>query len=327
MIPVEVDQGQSRELIMRAIIRGDLDGIVCASLLKSVGMIDTTNIVHIKDMLDGAVDVGSKDIVCNLPYQPDAYLWFDHHSSEAKRTPPIPTDFRGAYNLAPSTASVVYHYFLPFHPKLERFANLVRDTDILDSADLTIEEVKNPQGNFLLGFLLDSRTHLDRVKDSAQDYLEWKYTIIDLLLEYSTDEILEMPTTQRWIDLYREEEKAAIELIEENTTLDGNIVFSDFRGKTLKPINRFIIYTLPQFVDGNITVAISDGEVGVYNEIAVGHSIFNRTSTVNVGDICSWYGGGGHRTVGVCRPSIEETSQVLEEILASCREQESIERQ
>ncbi len=67
---------------MKAIIRGDLDGTVCAALLKATGLVDTVNIVSIKDILDGKVKATDQDIVCNLPFQPDAYLWFDHHSSE-----------------------------------------------------------------------------------------------------------------------------------------------------------------------------------------------------------------------------------------------------
>ncbi len=52
----------------------------------------------------------------------------------------------------------------------------------------------------------------------------------------------------------------------------------------------------------------------------MGHSIFNRTSMVDVGDLCSWYSGGGHRTVGACRPSVEDSEQVFREIIAICKE-------
>ncbi|GAF88847.1 unnamed protein product, partial [marine sediment metagenome] len=83
--------------------------------------------------------------------------------------------------------------------------------------------------------------------------------------------------------------------------LDDNVIVNDFRGKKLAPVNRFILYTLPGLSDGNISVRIAGGDPGVGEEIAVGFSIFNRTSMVDVGDLCSWYSGGGHRTVGVCR--------------------------
>jgi nanoRNase/pAp phosphatase (c-di-AMP/oligoRNAs hydrolase) len=33
---------------------------------------------------------------------------------------------------------------------------------------------------------------------------------------------------------------------------------------------------------------------------AAGHSIFNRTSRTNVGELMARYGGGGHRGAGSC---------------------------
>lgn len=91
--------------------------------------------------------------------------------------------------------------------------------------------------------------------------------------------------------------------------LDRNVIVSDFRGKKLAPVNRFLLYTLPGLSDGNISV-----------QIAVGHSIFNRTSMMDVGDLCSWYSGGGLFTVGVCRPGTQDSKQVFREITAACKE-------
>ncbi len=102
--------------------------------------------------------------------------------------------------------------------------------------------------------------------------------------------------------------------------LDDNVIVSDFRGKKLAPVNRFILYTLPGLSDGNISVQIAGGDPNVWDEIAVGHSIFNRTSMVDVGDLCSWYSYVGHRTVGVGRPSVEDSEQVFREIIAICKE-------
>ncbi len=297
-----------------------MDGIVCATLLKAVGEVNTVSIVRVSDVVNGKVEVTNQDIVCNLPYEPDAYLWFNHHSSEMQRIPPLPDDLKGGFALAPSTAGVVYKYFLTEHPDLERFVGLVRDTDILDSADLTMEQILHPEGNFLLGFLLDPRTRLERRKDNREAYIAWKHKIPDLLLNHDAEEILDMPEAREWHCIYEESQEKAIQILQENSHLDQNVIVSDFRGKQLAPVNRFIVYTLPGLSEGNISVQIADGDPGVFDEIAVGHSIFNRSSMVDVGDLCSWYGGGGHRTVGVCRPSIEDSDQVFPEILAACKE-------
>ena len=143
----------------------------------------------------------------------------------------------------------------------------------------------------------------------------------DLLCNHSTDEILAMPLARKWQQFYIESEKQAIKVLLECSHLEDNVILSEFRGVQVPPVNRFILYTLPELAAGNVSVQISYGEPGVWNEIAVGHSIFNRSSMVDVGDLCAWYGGGGHRTVGVCRPSEEDTEQVLREIIHACKEQ------
>ncbi|NIQ10936.1 MAG: exopolyphosphatase, partial [Gammaproteobacteria bacterium] len=61
-------------------------------------------------------------------------------------------DYKGAYAVEPSVARVIYDYYSS--PDLGRFEHLVNGTDRFDSADLTIEDVSNPQDVILLGFLI-----------------------------------------------------------------------------------------------------------------------------------------------------------------------------
>ena len=69
----------------RLVTRSDLDGIVCASLLKEAGMIEEIKFAHPKDMQDGTVEITNNDIITNLPYHPKAHMVFDHHASEMIR--------------------------------------------------------------------------------------------------------------------------------------------------------------------------------------------------------------------------------------------------
>ena len=308
---------------MRAVVRADLDGIVSAGMLKAISLVDEVVFVKISEIQNGTFTVTNKDIVCNLPYHPEAYLWFDHHSSEGNRQPPIPMDYKGAYNLAPSTAGVIYQYFIPFHKELKRFEKLIQDTDIVDSADLILEEIQNPQGNILLGLLVDARTGFGKRSEYKEDYSRWIESLPDLICNSPMEEILQLESTQNWIEIYRSSENAAKKIINEQAHLDGNVIVADYRGIKLPPVNRFVIYTLPPLEDGNISVIISDGLAGLYCDISVGHSIFTRTSMADAGDICSWYGGGGHRTSAACRPAEDEADQVWNEIIAVCKEPQS----
>ena len=69
----------------RLVTRSDFDGLVCAALLKELGLLHEILFVHPKDVQDGKVELTADDITTNLPYRPEVALSFDHHSSEELR--------------------------------------------------------------------------------------------------------------------------------------------------------------------------------------------------------------------------------------------------
>ena len=75
------DQGKYRLLT-----RSDFDGLVCAILLKELGMLGDIKFVHPKDVQDGLIEITDRDILTNLPYVDGCHLCFDHHDSEEIRS-------------------------------------------------------------------------------------------------------------------------------------------------------------------------------------------------------------------------------------------------
>ena len=304
---------------MRVIYRGDLDGSVCAAILMDVGLCDTLEQAHPKDMQEGKVDITSEDIICNLPYHPSCHMWFDHHSSEISR-PDMPTDFTGLVDVAPSAANLVYKYFIEDYPELKKYEGLVHGTDLVDSADLTLEQVANPQGTILLGLLLDPRTGLGLQRDMNISNFQWVSSVPELLTKHSVEEILAMQDTAERIDRYNDMHNIASEFYSANSRMEGNVIMTDVRGMDVPPANRFLIYTLPELSDGNISVRIADGKKGEFDTISVAHSIFNRTSNVDSGELCKSYGGGGHKGAATCQPNLEDSEGVLQGIIEACKE-------
>ena len=258
-------------------------------------------------------------IICNLPYHSKCGMWFDHHSSVIDSAS-MPEDFTGLVEVAPSAAGLVYKYFLPDHPELSKYEQLVHDTDLIDSANLTLEQVKNPQGAFLLGFLTDPRTSMGFQRDMAVSNYQWVSSLAGLLTKHSVDEVLEMPDSKQRADRYHAMQEKAATFFTENSHLDGNVIVSDVRGKDIPVANRFLVYTLDGLSDGNISVRISDGKQGEFDVISVGYSIFNKTSNVDCGSLCGLYGGGGHKAVATCQSSLDQSDEVFQKIIAACRE-------
>src|SRR6187551_2304376 len=93
----------------RLVTRSDFDGLVCAAIMRELGMIDEIKFVHPKDMQDGKIEITNRDITTNLPFVEGAHLVFDHHHSETVRVGKRDNHIIDAS--APSAARVVYDYY------------------------------------------------------------------------------------------------------------------------------------------------------------------------------------------------------------------------
>ncbi|MDR1868335.1 MAG: exopolyphosphatase [Treponema sp.] len=301
---------------MRLITRTDFDGLICSTLLKYLGLVDDWKFIHPKDVQDGLVEANDNDIVVNVPYIKGCKLWFDHHSSEKERLGSN-FQFEGLSKTAPSCARVIYEYY-GGDEKLGKFAELVKYADKMDSADLTVDEITHPSGWVLLGFLVDPRTGLGRIRTFTVSNFELLKTLARLSLDKSIEEILELPDVRERIDVYYEQQTRFISEVKKRATVNGNVVIVDLRNVDSIPAgNRFLLYTL--FPEQNISVVIVDGKQKLNSVVTVGYSIVNKTATVDVGSLMLKYGGGGHKTVGTCQIPNDNIKNVLTEIIDSIK--------
>ncbi len=299
---------------MRIITRGDVDGIMCATLLKAAGIAHEMIQAHPKDVQDGKMAVTAEDIVCNLPYLPGCGMWFDHHISEESEGR-APEKFEGAYGLAPSAARLVYEYFVNKHPQLKQFEGFLEVVDRFDSASLTKEDVKNPSGAMLLAFIIDPRTGLGYKHDYTISNRQLTDKMPELLLKHSPEDILKMADVQQRVDYYFENQKAATVLYTRCSRLQGKVIITDFREVTeIPPANRFLVYTLPEFESATVSIRLSMVRGGGKVSVQVGSNIFNPCP-VNIGQLMAEYGGGGHKGAGTCQVATDELNKTLAEII------------
>jgi nanoRNase/pAp phosphatase (c-di-AMP/oligoRNAs hydrolase) len=132
------------------------------------------------------------------------------------------------------------------------------------------------------------------------------------------EEILAMPDVLEREKVYFEEEAPFREMLKKYSKLDGNVIIIDLRGLDVIHVgNRFLIYTI--FPEQNISVWTIDGRAGKNCAITVGHSIINRSATLNVGSMLLKYGGGGHKQVGTCQVPYEEADKTIAEVVELCK--------
>ncbi len=301
----------------RLITRSDMDGLVCATLLKYIGIVDEVTFVHPKDMQDGKVAVTSDDITTNLPYVEGVHLCFDHHYSETLRNATRKNHI--IYPEAPSAAEVVYQYYGGDEKFPEHFKDIMAASNKADSAAFSREDILEPKGWDLLSFLMDSRTGLGRFKDFSISNYRLMMDLIDYCATHTIEEILELPDVKERVDLYFEYEKEFRQQTKSTSTLKGNIVIIDQREEgILYPGNRFLVYAIYPKV--NISIHILWGKDKQNIVYSVGKSIINKTSNTNVGELMLKHGGGGHKAAGGCQPLLEDAEEVLEDIIKQLNE-------
>lgn len=298
--------------MMRLITRSDFDGLVCGALLKELGVIDTWKFAHPKDIQDGLVEITANDCLANVPYAEGCGLWFDHHSSEMERL-----SFQGKYEgesrLAPSCARVIYDYY-GGKDKFPRFDDMMKFVDKVDSGDLTLDEIQNPTGWVLLGFLMDPRTGLGRWRSFTIPNYQLMEVLMDECRTSNIQEILALSDIKERIQVYTEQTELFKKMVAEHTRIDGDVIISDLRG--VDPIytgNRFMVYSM--YPEQNISAWIVSGKDGKGCSVAVGYSILNKTSLIDVGNLMLKHGGGGHKMVGTCQFTTENMEKMLSKLL------------
>ncbi len=298
----------------RLLTRSDFDGLVCATLLKDLDLIDEVRFVHPKDVQDGKIDIQADDILANLPYVAGCHLCFDHHSSEELRLAESQRENHVLEADADSTARVLYNYYGGAEKFPQISSEMLEAVDKADSARFTREEVLDPQGWALLSFTMDARTGLGRFHEFSVSNYQLMMDLIEYCKDHTIDEILALPDVNERVALYRSHREPFEEQLRRCATVHGSLVEIDLRSEeTIYVGNRFLVYSL--FPECNISMHVLWGREKQNTVFTIGKSIFDRSSEVDVGALALKYGGGGHEAAGTCQVSHANADRVREELI------------
>ena len=287
---------------MRIVTRPDFDGIVCAVLLyEAQNITKPIKWVNANEMQKGLIDIQEGDIIANLPYNDNCSLWFDHHYTNQ-----IDKPFKGAFEIAPSAAGIVFNYY---KNKFQRdYSELISETDKIDSANLSLDEVLHPE-KYL--YVLLSMTILSHAR---ADEPYWN-KLVYLLRKCKIKEVCEDPEVkERCKATVKQNEKYA-RLLTKHTIMKEHVSITDFRSFDQAPTgNRFLVYSL--FPESSVNLKIHYDNKNKENiAVHVGHSIFNQNCNVNVGRMLSAFNGGGHHGAGGALLHIKEADRSIAMIL------------
>jgi nanoRNase/pAp phosphatase (c-di-AMP/oligoRNAs hydrolase) len=297
----------------RLVTRSDFDGLVCAVLLNSLKLIDDIKFVHPKDMQDGKIEIGPRDITTNLPYVAGAHLAFDHHLSETLRNSgERPNHIIDAK--APSAARVVFDHYggAKVFPNIS--PEMMAAVDQADSAQYSRDDILNPKDWVLLNYLMDARTGLGRFREFRISNYALMMDLISYCSDHGIKDILGLPDVKERVEIYFEHAERAREQITRCSTVHDKLVVLDLRHEdTIWATNRFMIYAL--FPQTSISIHAMWGVQKQNTVFATGKSILDRSSRTNVGELMLAYGGGGHQAAGTCQVDNDRAAAVLDELI------------
>ncbi len=283
---------------MRLITHTDLDGVVCAVLISTVEQVDEIKFIDPGTIQSGKISITENDILADLPYDSRVGMWFDHHESSK---PPAGKEIEGMFRVAPSAARVVYEYYE--NPYLEKYEKIVEETDKIDSGQVTLDQVTNPTGLFLL-----SNTFETSEPKAADD--DYRRHVIRLLRSKTIEETLNDARVKERCGRMKDEFETFKKIIAETTTMIGKVAFSDVRERPELPRgNNYLVYSMfPQAVTSVRIMPISTEKDTL--KISVGHNIYGKKSEFDVGTAMKKIGGGGHRAVGGATVGEEEAYDI-----------------
>lgn len=295
---------------MRIVTRPDFDGVACAALLFDALEIDAPVLwVEPSPLQKGGVEIRQGDVIANLPYDDRCTFWFDHHYTNRINHP-----FRGAFEIAPSAAGIIFKYF---KGRFRRdYSELIAAADKIDAADLTLDEVLHPEK---YAYVLLSMTVFD---GDHPDETYWN-KLVELLRHCDIQQVMNDPgVSQRCRDVIRQNTKYT-RLLKENTYQKQHVAITDFRQLERIPAgNRYLVYSLFPETVVNVRIRYEDRRKQAII-VNVGHSIFNRNCNLNVGLLLADFGGGGHRGAGSARLPVSKADSYIPQIVDALLKNES----
>jgi len=197
--------------IQNIITDSDLDGLMCALLLKTIYPKAFVTFTDAQSIEQNTVELNmQKSAICDLPPQKGVSLYFDHHESNFKKI----VDTNGKWKVSDSATSLIYSYFQK-NTKLKKFKDLIKITDLIDSGKFSLKQYQNPEDFLLLGISLQR-------ENKAMLYL-----LLELLLHYQIDDVFKHSFIKSYLFLEKTKLLNNSTILKNNTKLINDIAIAD----------------------------------------------------------------------------------------------------
>lgn len=199
----------------KIVTHNDFDGIVSASICAWVLKVERLIFAGPLTITKSQITITERDVVCDLPYPLQCGLWFDHHEGnrqELEYRGIDPKSIPGRFDLKPSCSRVVYEYFSEETELPSHFLKAVEEADIIDSFSYSsIEDWRKETPGKVIDLTLKVRF------PSAEDQTSYMRNLVQQLRNRPIEEVSNLPTVQKQLKQYREEEGQMLRIIQDSS--------------------------------------------------------------------------------------------------------------
>jgi oligoribonuclease NrnB/cAMP/cGMP phosphodiesterase (DHH superfamily) len=200
----------------KIVTHNDFDGIVSAGLCAWALKVDRIRFAGPVTITKSQMTITEKDVVCDLPYPLQCGLWFDHHEGnlqELELRKIDPKSIPGRFDLKPSCSRVVHEYFSEKIELPSYFLTAVEEADVIDSFSYpSMEEWRRESSGKRIDLTLKTRF------PSPEDQAVYMRFLVQQLRDRPIEEVSALPSVQKRLKLYREEEGRMIRMIETSSS-------------------------------------------------------------------------------------------------------------
>jgi oligoribonuclease NrnB/cAMP/cGMP phosphodiesterase (DHH superfamily) len=226
-------------LINKAIVDSDMDGITCASLLKSIfgdiKIILTEPKIIQQGLLDNIVD--EHTVIADLGYVKGCGLYFDHHMHNIPER-----EIVGIWSNAPSATGIIYEAYKS-KVDLTKYKEIVEFVNHFDSGDVNKNQVENPDFFMDLAFTITRRDK--SFGNMVADEL-WKMESIDTFKKNST--------VKMRIEAFQNQKNEYTKYLQSNVEIIDNIAFVDNRGFNSDITHAYLVNVVYPDTDGVVMI-------------------------------------------------------------------------
>ena len=246
-------------VIKKAIVDSDLDGIVCASLLKSIFGDLKITLTEPKLIQQGVFNkaIDNQTVIADLGYVKGCGLYFDHHFFNKPKE-----EIVGIWASAPSASGVIYELYKT-KLDLSKYKEIIEFVDRFDSGDITKSQIENPEFFLDLAF---ATTRRDKVFGNFLVEEIWKMK--------SVEDLKSIKIISDKIKAFQKQKENYFEYLKTNVEIIDNIAFVDNRHFNSDIVHAFLVNTVYPDTDVVVMIKTDNADSGRIN-LSISRNNFN----------------------------------------------------